>query len=249
VGRARQAIALAGAALLAACGGAADDPTEVVTVFAAASLTEAFTALAEEFEAARPGADVVLSFAGSQQLAAQIEQGAPADVFAAADTVQMDRLQNAGLVASQAQAFAHNRLTIVVETGNPLGIKGLADLGGDGVLLVLAAPEVPAGRYASEVLERAGVSAAPASLEADVRAARAKVELGEADAAIVYVTDAAASDDVAQIPIAEEDNVVAIYPIAVLSGAPNPGTAVQFVEFVLSEQGAAVLDSFGFARP
>ena len=221
-----------------------------IVVFAAASLAEAFAAIGGEFAATDGGAPVTLNLAGSQTLAAQLREGAPADVFAAADTAQMDVVASAGLLAGEPQPFATNRLAVAVEPGNPRGVTGLADLGRDDLIVVLPAEEVPAGRYARAALDAAGVTVAPASLEPDVRAALAKVALGEADATVVYASDlVAAADRVDGVAIPDDVNVVATYPIAVLADAPAPDVAARFVAFVLSERGRALLAEHGFGAP
>lgn len=229
---------------------ASDAASGEVVVFAAASLTDAFDHLAAAFETETPGVEVRLNVAGSQTLASQIIEGAPADVFASADTTQMEVIQDTGHLADDPAIFTANRLAIVVEAGNPLGIGGLADLADPDLLLVLPAEEVPAGRYAREVLARAGVTVTPVSLERDVRAALSKVELGEADASIVYTSDVvAAADRVAGVDIPDQHNVPATYPIARLADAPNPGAADAFVAFVLSPEGQAILGDTGFTAP
>jgi molybdate transport system substrate-binding protein len=221
-----------------------------VVAFAAASLTDAFEALAMAFSEANPAVKVTSNFAGSQQLAGQITQGAPASVFASANQTQMDVVADAGLIAGQPQVFASNRLTIAVEPGNPLGIKGLADLARPDITLVMAAEEVPAGQYARQALDAAGVQVAPASLETDVRAVLSKVALGEADAGIVYRSDVVAADgDVDAVEIPAAQNVPAAYPIAVLADAPNLAAARAFVDFVTSKQGQHILAEHGFAAP
>ncbi len=225
-----------------------NDETQQLVVFAAASLNEAFEALGGAFEQAHPDTTVQFSFAGSQQLASQILQGAPTDVFASADLRQLQAVRPA--LAAAPTTFATNELVIAVEWGNPLAIRNLSDLGRADLTLVLAAEQVPAGRYARQALERSNVEVEAASLENDVRAALFKVRLGEADAAIVYASDlVAAGDDVAAVPIPPEDNVTASYPIAVLSGARNPGAAQAFVRFVRSMEGQAVLRRYGFLPP
>jgi molybdate transport system substrate-binding protein len=219
-------------------------------VQAAASLTDAFNDLAADFEALNPGAQIILNLAGSQSLATQIIQGAPADVFASANLTQMDRISAEGLVQGSPSVFAANQLTIVVEVGNPLDIRTLADLANPELILVLAAPEVPAGDFAATALEAAGITVTPASLEVDVRSALSKVQLGEADASIVYTTDVRSSGTSVQgVPIPPELNIVAQYPIAVLTGAPNPEGAQAFVDYVASEQGQAMLGQYGFQQP
>jgi molybdate transport system substrate-binding protein len=224
-----------------------------LTVFAAASLTDAFGELAEIFEDDHPDVDVLLNLAGSQQLAGQVLEGAPADVIATASDEPMTRLAEGALLDGDPIRFASNRLAIVVEPGNPLGITDLADLADladDALVLVLAAPEVPAGRYAAEALRDAGVTVAPDSLEVDVRGVLGKVALGEADAGIVYRSDVlAAGEAVTGIDLPADVDVVARYPIAVLAAAPNPDAAVEFLALVRSERGRAVLAAAGFGPP
>ena len=242
----RVAAVLAAVALLGGCSGDTEgDRSERLTVFAAASLTEAFTDIAEAFEDEHPGVEVTLSFAGSPDLAAQIEAGAGADVFASADAANMARIVEEGLSAGSPQVFATNSLAIVVEAGNPKGITSLADLARDDLLVSLAAPDVPAGKYAAQMLDAAGITVEADSLEVDVKAVLARVSLGEADAGIVYVTDiAAAGNDVDEVPIPKEQNVIAGYPIVVLEDA-GP-LAASFVNFVLSNSGRGALRARGF---
>ncbi|MGH8909289.1 MAG: molybdate ABC transporter substrate-binding protein [Egibacteraceae bacterium] len=244
---------------LAACGGqagqqAADGATEdlsgTVNVFAAASLTEAFEEIEAAFTEAHPGVDITLNFGPSSGLATQITEGAPADVFASANQTQMTVVTDAGLAQGEPRVFAQNFLEIAVEPGNPLGITGLADLARPDVTLVLADEGVPAGDFAREALANAGVEVTPASLEVDVRAVLAKVQLGEADAGIVYVTDVlAAGDEVEGVAIPPERNIAASYPIAPLTSASNPEAAQAFVDFVLSPEGQEILVGHGFQKP
>lgn len=238
-------------ALAAGCGGPSDDaaagaddePVEI-TVFAAASLTESFTALAEEFSAANPDVTVTLNLASSQTCATQIRQGAPADVFASADTKHMDDVAD---LVEEPRVFAHNELAIVVETGNPKGVGELADLSRDDLMVVFGAPEIPIGAYALEALEAQGVEVEPVSLEETVKAVLTKVELGEADAGIVYVTDVrAAEDGLDGVAIPAGQNIPATYPIAVVKGAAHKEQAQAFVDYVLSPEGQATLATFGF---
>ena len=199
--RVRLTAVLAVAALvLAACGGGDDNsggsssaasPSEI-KVFAAASLTAAFTKLGEDYSAANGGTKMTFNFAGSQALATQIQQAAPADVFASADITNMDKVKD---LVNTPQNFASNLLAIVVEKGNPKDVKGLGDLANPDLKVVLAAEEVPAGKYAKQVLDEAGVSVTPVSQEDNVKAVVTKVSLGEADAGIVYVTDVSAGGD------------------------------------------------------
>jgi molybdate transport system substrate-binding protein len=245
------AVLVAGCEAAGADGDAAGDgPSGEVLVFAAASLTDAFDELAGAFVAGNPEVEVVINFAGSQTLASQINEGAPADVFASANATQMDVVARAGNLAEDPEVFTANRLAIVVEAGNPLGIGRLEDLADPELLVVLPAEEVPAGKYARQALDTAGVAVTPVSLEQDVRAALSKVELGEADASIVYASDvAAAGDRVAGVDIPAEQNVPAAYPIARLADAPSPDVADAFVAFVSSAPGQRILTDHGFTSP
>jgi molybdate transport system substrate-binding protein len=225
-------------------------PGGTVTVFAAASLTASFQSMATAFEKGHPGEKVQLSFAGSPTLVQQIQQGAPADVFAAADEANMQKLVDGGAVAGPPQLFARNQLQIIVTPGNPKHIAGLADMPRPGLTLVLCGPTVPCGRYATEAFGKAGVTVPPASQELDVKAVLSKVAAGEADAGIVYTTDVrAAAGKVDGVDMPESVNVIARYPMAVLKGASNQSTADAFVAFILSPQGQEVLSSFGFLPP
>jgi molybdate transport system substrate-binding protein len=253
--RIRLAAVLAVAALtLAACGGddnsggssGAQSPSEI-KVFAAASLTAAFTKIGEDFTAANGGTKVTFNFAGSQALATQIQQGAPADVFASADIPNMDKVKD---LVGTPQNFASNQLQIVVEKGNPKGVKGLEDLANPDLKVVLAAPEVPAGRYAAEALGKADVTVKPVSQEDNVKAVVNKVALGEADAGIVYVTDVTAGGDkVEGVDIPEDLNVLATYPIATVKASKAQDKAQAFMDLVLSDQGQQVLKQYGFLPP
>ncbi|MEE8599900.1 molybdate ABC transporter substrate-binding protein [Euzebya tangerina] len=227
----------------------ADTVTGEVVISAAASLTEAFGELADVFEEEHPAAEVTLNLAGSQVLAAQIVQGAPVDVFASANQTQMDVVLEEGL-AADAVPFATNRLAIAVADGNPLGVRGLADLADPDLVMVLANPDVPAGAAATDVLDRAGVQLTPASLEPDVRAALSKVELGEADAAVVYASDlVTSSDGIEGVMIPDPPNTTVTYPVARLEGAANPRGADDFVALLLSDQGQQILRDHGFGGP
>lgn len=233
-------VALVLAPATSSCGGTEDDR---LVVFAASSLTDVFDELTAEFISQHPGSDVVVSVGGSPSLVAQLEDGAPADVLATADIATMQRADRDGSLVGPIQVFATNTLVIAVEPENPLGISSIEDLAGD-VVVVLAAPEVPAGTYAQRLLDRAGVELDPVSLESNVRAAAAKVALGEADAALVYRTDIAQGLDAVEIDGAVE--VRADYPIAATSGDP---LAAEFITFVLGEQGAQILSDGGFGAP
>lgn len=229
---------------LAACGGSggSDAPSTHATVLAAASLTDAFNAEKAAFEKAHPGTQITLSFAGSQSLVAQIQQGAPADVFASADERSMDAARRETTAAPR--VFARNTLAIAVAPGNPKHIASLADLARPGVAVVLAAPAVPAGHYARTALQKAGVTVAPKSLEENVRSVLTKVELGEADAGIVYASDiTAAGHQVSRVTIPPAVNQTARYPIAPLS---RDATGRAFLAFVLSPAGQRILTRAGF---
>jgi molybdate transport system substrate-binding protein len=234
--------------LLASCSGSAGTTLGgTVAVFAAASLTDSFKALGAAFQAAHPGTTVQFNFSGSPTLVTQIEQGASADVFASADTTNMDKLKTDGFVAGPPQVFAHNKLAIVVAAGNPKGIAGLADLAKPGVIYITAAPTVPAGRYALQILANAGVKLTPKSLETDVKSVVGKVQLGEADAGIIYTTDVtAAGAKVQGIPIPDSVNVIANYPVVAVKGARNTDLGNAFIAYLLSADGQAKLRSFGF---
>lgn len=217
-----------------------------VEVFAAASLTESFTAIGRRFEAAHPGARVSFNFGASSALAHQIRNGAPADVLATADEVSMHEVLDARL-ARPPRVFARNRLAVLVAKGNPKRIGSLPDLARPGLTLVLCAPEVPCGRMAADALAVAGVAARPRSFEPNVKAVASKVVLGEADAGIVYATDVRAVAGKAEgVDIPAEHNTVTSYPIAVLHGARNGRLGEAFVDFVLSDAGREVLSRAGF---
>ncbi|MEG3634437.1 molybdate ABC transporter substrate-binding protein [Micromonospora palythoicola] len=241
---------------LAACGGESDPPpqggavTGDVTVLAAASLTESFTRIGEDFEAANPGVRVVFSFAGSSALANQIDQGAPADVFASASPANMTTVVDAGNGDGDPRVFVRNQLVIAVPDGNPDGVSGLTDLTRPDVKVALCAEQVPCGAAARRVLDAAGVRLTPVTLEQDVKAALSKVRLGEVDAALVYRTDArAADDDVEGVEFPESAGAINDYPIVVLRNAPNKPAARAFVDHVLSGPGQAVLTAAGFQAP
>ena len=231
------------------------EPAGELTGYAAASLREAFTELGRRFEQAHPGARVAFNFAGSQELRTQIENGAPADVFASADLKHMQALVDARAVERPA-VFARNELVLVVPQGNPAAIHGLDDLP-KAKRIVIGVPEVPIGAYTLRILDaasrqygadfRSRVEARVVSRELNVRQVLAKVSLGEADAAIVYRTDAtAAGPRVEAIGIPSGLNVIAEYPIAAVARAKQAGLAREFVALVLSPAGREVLDRLGF---
>ncbi len=214
-------------------------------MFAAASLTEVFTELGAVYEQQHPGADVTFSFAGSQSLVAQIEQGAPADVLATADEKSAESVRSA--LAADPVVLARNRLAVVVERGNPLRLTSLADLQRPGLKVVLAGPTVPAGKAARAALTAAGVTVRPVSEELDVKAVLQKVRLGEADAGIVYATDVrAAGTDVTGLPLPGVSNA---YPAAVLRDIPHEAAAQAFLALAASPEGRAVFARFGFLPP
>jgi len=238
---------------VAACGddgGDGSGPSVEVSVFAAASLTDAFTEVGDAFMVAYPDAEVTFNFAASSELVTQIGEGAPADVFASADQNNMTKLTDAGNNGSDPVVFARNLLQIMVAPDNPLGITGVADLANDDLIVVTCALEVPCGAYAEEIFTNAGVTVTPDSFEENVRAVVSKVTLGEADAGIVYQTDVTAAGDEADgVEIPEDINVVAEYPIAITSEAGDPDAAQALIDFVLSDEGQAVLASYGFLAP
>jgi molybdate transport system substrate-binding protein len=216
-----------------------------LTVFAAASLQPAFDKIGAKLLSTQNIA-TTFSYAGTQTLTTQLTQGAPADVFASADTAHMTTIQSAGLLHSQSVLFAHNRLEIAVAKGNPKGVHSLADLARSGLVVVLADPSVPAGKYAAQALAKAGVTVHPASLELQVTGVLSKVAFGEADAGIVYHSDVVTSGQVDGVVIPEAQNVIGDYPIAVLKSAQNQAGAVAFIDFVLSTDGQSILTAAGF---
>jgi molybdate transport system substrate-binding protein len=218
-----------------------------ITVFAAASLTAAYTEIGEAFMTEHPDSKVTFNFAASSDLVTQIDDGAPADVFASADQANMTKLTDAGGNAGEPTVLATNSLEIIVEPGNPKGIAGVADLARPDILYVTCAPEVPIGGYAAQVLTAAGVAVTPVSLEENVKGIVTKVTLGEADAGIVYTTDVIAAGDKAEgVEIPAGINVTASYPVVVTKDAPNPEGAKAFVAFVAGEQGQKILSTYGF---
>jgi molybdate transport system substrate-binding protein len=220
-----------------------------ITVFAAASLKKTFTRIGADFEKAHPGAKVTFSFAGSSDLAAQIQQGAPADVFASADTENMDKVTADSLTAAPPVVFASNTLEIAVPTGNPAHIASLADLAKPGVKVVLCAPAVPCGSATAKVEQAAGVDIKPVSEEQSVTDVLGKVTAGEADAGVVYVTDVkGAAGGVQGITFAQSSAAVNSYPIAALEASRNPALADAFVRAVTRDAGQQVLAAAGFAE-
>jgi len=262
--RARLLAAVALTAMLAstaACGG--DDTASTpsggsssagmsgsVTVLAAASLTESFNQIGKDFEAANPGIKVTFSYGGSSGLAQQITSGAPADVFAAASPATMKTVTDAGDATGTPATFVKNQLVIAVPKGNPKGISALAALAKPDLKVALCAKEVPCGAAAVKALAAANVKVTPVTLEQDVKAALAKVKLGEVDAALVYRTDAkAAAADVDGVEFPESAQAINDYPIVALKGAPNPAGAAAFVAYVQSAPALKVLTDAGFQQP
>lgn len=255
------AAALAAGAVLAGCtksnpnsasttGSSPGGVTGAVTVFAAASLKATFTSLGAEFEKNNPGTHVTFSFAGSSDLVAQLTGGAPADVFASADTTNMTKAVNAGLISGDPVNFASNTLTIITPPGNPKYIHSFADLAKPGALVVVCAPQVPCGAATKKVESATGVTLAPVSEESSVTDVLGKVTSGQADAGLVYVTDAAGAGAAATtVPFPESAGAVNTYPIAVLRESNNPATAQKFVDLVRGPDGRKTLAAAGFAVP
>ncbi|WP_426513961.1 molybdate ABC transporter substrate-binding protein [Dactylosporangium sp. McL0621] len=240
----------AGTGTTGATSAAAPSVTGTVNVFAAASLTETFTKLGKDFEAANPGATVKFNFGGSSTLATQINQGAPADVFASAAPANMKTVTDAGNGDGTPTTFVKNQLVIAVPKGNPKAVKGLADLTKPGVKVALCAEAVPCGAAAKKALGAAGVKLTPVTLEQDVKAALSKVRLGEVDAALVYRTDAkVATADVEGIEFPESAGAINEYPIVALKAAKNAAGAKAFIAYVLSDKGKTVLTEAGFQAP
>lgn len=234
-----------------AAGGSSHSPAPrgSITVSAAASLTESFRALDKQFEAAHPGVRITFNFGASSALAAQISQGAPADVFASASPTNMHSVVQAGAAHSPAD-FAKNTMEIAVPRDNPAGITQLADLAKPSVKVALCQPQVPCGAAAKQVFANAKITVKPVTLEADVKSTLTKVTLGEVDAGVVYVTDVkAAGVKVKGIVIPTGLNASTDYPIALLTRAKNPVLAQAFVDYVQSAEGRAVLREAGFSSP
>lgn len=232
-----------------ASGSGSEPVSGTVNVFAAASLKGSFTTLGQEFETAHPGVKVVFNFGPSSGLAAQITQGAPADVFASASSKNMGQLVSAGQAVSPAN-FASNVMEIAVPPQNPAGITQLSDLAKPGVKVALCQSAVPCGAAAAKILTTAKLIVTPVTQEVDVKAVLTKVTLGEVDAGVVYVTDVQAAGTSARgIEIPADVNASTRYPIATLAKAPNRGAARAFTAYVLSARGAVVLTAAGFAKP
>jgi molybdate transport system substrate-binding protein len=249
----RAVLAFAAGALVSGAQPAAavpQKPSGEITVFAASSLTESFGAIAKQFEKRYPDVAVKFDFDSSSNLAAQISQGAPADVFASADEANLQKTIDSGDVAPPPIVFAKNRLEIAVEQGNPKKVRSLADLGKSGLVVVLCADAVPCGKYAAEAFTKARIRVSPASKEENAKATVSKVSLGEADAGVVYVTDVkAAKGGVTAVKIPDRLNVTATYPAAVAKDSHNAETAKAWVQFLQSKTAQKALRSFGFLPP
>lgn len=229
---------------LASCGSKEEG---VLRISAASSLTGVFEAIEQSFEDRNPDVDLEFNFASSSDLATQIIDGSPVDVFASADTKNMVKISGADLIEGEAEIFATNTLEIIVAPGNPLGIAGLDDLADESLVFVTCDPSVPIGKYTQELFTNTGVTVQADSLEENVKAIVTKVASGEADAGIVYVTDViAAGEDASGVTIPADINVVANYPIAVLKDSKNPGLARRFLDFLVSDEGQRILQRFGF---
>ncbi|MET8679187.1 molybdate ABC transporter substrate-binding protein [Streptomyces sp. NPDC004647] len=227
--------------------GEADARSTTLTVLAASSLTDVFKKAGAAYEKQHPGTKVRFSFAGSQELAAQVRQGIGADALVTADSRTMDSL---GGETGDPTVVARNRLAIATAKGNPENVKGLADLDRAGLKVVLAAPEVPVGRYGRQLLDQQKIEVKPVSQEPNVRAVLSKVTLGEADAGLVYVTDAAAAKGkVSTVTVPDRQNAVASYPAATLSGSKHAAQAADFVKWLSSDAAQKLLREAGFQQP
>ncbi len=225
-------------------------PPDKIVVFAAASLKKSFTEIGERFKTDNPGASVEFSFAGSSDLVTQLTQGASADVFASADTNNMKKAADSGLLAGDAVNFASNTLTIAVAPGNPKNISMFQDLTRPELNVVVCAPQVPCGSATQKVEQNTGVQLTPVSEESSVTDVLNKVETGQADAGLVYITDTlAAGDKVTSVPFPESVAAVNVYPISVLKQSKNPELARKFVDLVISEAGQKILAAAGFTKP
>lgn len=254
------AVAVGMAALVTSCGDDSDlaEPAEThdpapagsVTVLAAASLTESFEELGDQLAEQYPDLDVEFSFGPSSGLVEQVVAGAPADVLATADTPTMDIAVQGGVIDGEPQVFARNTLALVVPAGNPGGVSGLADLARDELRIAICEPQVPCGAASGSLLDGAGVVAAPDTLTTDVKEALSLITLGEVDAGLVYLTDAAgAGDTVETIAVPEADTVVNDYPVALIVDAPNPEGAQAVIDAITGELGRSILGAAGFLEP
>jgi molybdenum ABC transporter molybdate-binding protein len=237
------------ALLVLATGCGRQSTTTTLTVLAASSLTDAFGELGKAYELSHKNVKIRFSFAGSQELAAQVKEGVPADVLATADQVTMEGLA-AHVLTPTRRVIAGNSLTIAVGPGNPENIRGLADLASPGLRVVLAAENVPVGRYSRQALAKAGVTLTPKSEEIDVRTVLTRVRTGEADAGIVYITDLRSAGHAASsVPIPAAQNVAAAYCAAALRDGENPDPSAAFVTWLGSAEAKATLNKYGFVTP
>ena len=221
-----------------------------LTVSAASSLQGAFTDIKTAFETANRGVKVTINFGASSTLAQQIIDGAPIDVFASADEANMTKVSDAKMLSDAPTLFAANSLEMIVRKGNPSKITSLSDLSKSGLIYVTCAPEVPIGKYSAQVLQKAGVTVSPSSLEPDVKGIVAKVSAGEADAGIVYATDVTATNGAADgVPIPANVNVIAKYPIASISSSTKSAVAEAWIAFVVGSEGQDILRRYGFGAP
>jgi molybdate transport system substrate-binding protein len=251
--------AIAALLLVSACGGVAGGPASSpsapqisgnLTVLAAASLTDAFTKIGDDLHRKYPGIASTFSFAGSPTLVTQIQQGAPADIFASADQANMQKVVNGGFASGTPSVFAHNKLEIAVQAGNPKHIASVTDLANSAIKVVVCAPGVPCGTYSTATFGKAGITVKPVSQEQDVKSVLTKVALREADAGIVYVTDVraakASGGQVDGVTIPDNLNTTAEYPIAELKTTQSDPAAKAFIDYVLSDDGQKTLESSGF---
>lgn len=254
-----QLLLITSIAVLSSCTPSTSTQSITLTVFAASSLADAFDEIGSTFNVDQPGVKVEFNFAGSQQLRQQLEQGASTDVFASANTNEMNTVIASGLIVSGTQqSFLHNRLIVILPKNNPANIQSLQDLAMPKLKIILAAPSVPVGGYALTALSKmniefgatfsATVMSKVVSYEDNVKQVVAKIQLGEGDAGIVYSSDVtpAAAPQLSTIDIPDKYNVLATYPIAVLKAAPHSQAATAFVEYVLSDKGQSILQKWGF---
>jgi molybdate transport system substrate-binding protein len=238
------------AATVTGCGSSADNKNKKLVVFAAASLKKTFTDIGEQFKTGNPGSSIDFNYAGSSDLATQLTQGAKADVFASADTKNMDKVAQAGLLAGDPVNFASNTMVIVVAPGNPKSITLFGDLAKPGLSVVVCAPQVPCGSATQKLEKATRVKINPVSEESSVTDVLNKVTSGQADAGLVYITDAiGAKDEVSTVQFPEADVAVNTYPIAVLKSAPAGELAKKFVALVTGDAGQKILQQAGFAKP
>ena len=243
--------ALAPVIFVSACTSSSESQAQTtLKVYAASSLANPFVDAGLAFEKDHPGVKVQFNLGSSSDLARFVQEGAPADVFASADVANMDKVESGGLLDSPSVIFATNYLEIIVEKGNPLNITSLEDLSHPDLIFVTTNPDVPIGKYTAEVLNKAGVSITPNSFESNVKGIMLKVASGEADAGIVYHSEVIAADgQVEGIKIPAEFNIVAKYPVGVINSSARQSQAQEFVDFLSSSKGLAILTQHGFKTP